>query len=77
MPRFFTGDELGSVKSIRYSQDAASKEWKSDVAVVSSLPGEAKSVPVQKLAFSVNGADRLVSCSDSALAVSTDVDALK
>ncbi|KAI0736961.1 hypothetical protein C8Q72DRAFT_34813 [Fomitopsis betulina] len=60
MPRFFTGDELGSVKSIRYSQDAASKEWKSDVAVVSSLPGEAKSVPVQKLAFSVNGADRLL-----------------
>ena len=64
MPRFFTGDELGSVKSVRYAQDGGSKEWKSDVTVVSSMAGlEAKPAPVQKLAFSATGAGGLVSCS--------------
>ncbi|KAH9934804.1 uncharacterized protein B0H18DRAFT_1082581 [Fomitopsis serialis] len=58
MPRFFTGDELGSVKAIRCSQDSATKEWKSDVQIISSTASDARPVPVQKLAFSVVGADR-------------------
>ena len=77
MPRFFTGDELGSVKAIQYSQDVASKEWKSDVTLISSVNSEAKPVPVQRLAFHANDADRVVSSSDTRLAVSTDVDTLK
>ncbi|KZT69002.1 hypothetical protein DAEQUDRAFT_298805 [Daedalea quercina L-15889] len=66
MPRFFAGDELGSVKSIRYVRDPASKEWKSDTKIISSISGEAKPIPVQKLAFSVVSADRVLTsaCAD-------------
>ncbi|TFY63991.1 hypothetical protein EVJ58_g2931 [Rhodofomes roseus] len=60
MPRFFTGDELGSVKSVRYLQDSVEKQWKPEVHIISSTPAEARPVPVQKLAFSVVGTDKVL-----------------
>ena len=77
MPRFFTGDELGSVKSIRYAQHGESNEWKSEVTVVSSTVGEARPIPVQKLAFSEAGVDGLVSSPNGDASMDTDVDTLK
>ncbi|PCH38250.1 hypothetical protein WOLCODRAFT_149194 [Wolfiporia cocos MD-104 SS10] len=50
MPRFFTGDELGSVKSVRYTQGNTPKEWKPDIVTWQEGDGRAKAV--QKLAVS-------------------------
>ena len=49
MPRFFTGDELGSVKSIRYAQDVESKQWKPEVTVLSGDSSAGRVKAIQKL----------------------------
>ncbi|OCH95506.1 hypothetical protein OBBRIDRAFT_809688 [Obba rivulosa] len=62
MPRFFSGDELGTVKSIRFSQSEGSKEWKSEVTTV--VPGISdnpdKARAIQKLAVEQNENETLL-----------------
>ena len=48
MPTFITGDELGSIKSVSFTQPEG-KEWKSDV--VSIRAGEMKTQAIQKMAL--------------------------
>ncbi len=50
MPRFFTGDALGAIKAVDYSQNG-SKEWTSSTKIL--FQGqEGKNKAIQKLALS-------------------------
>jgi ribosome biogenesis protein NSA1 len=51
MPRFYAGDDLGTIKSISYSHDAETKQWKAETCILSddALTGKAKAI--QKLAL--------------------------
>lgn len=63
MPRFFTGDELGTVKSIRYSQGENPKEWKADSFVLAEGGADGKTRAVQKLSVCSTESGSLVSSS--------------
>lgn len=60
MPRFLTADELGTVKSIRYSPADTPKEWKADIAVLAEGGTEGKVSVVQKLAAAHVSSEYLV-----------------
>lgn len=51
MPRFYTGDELGALKSVAYTPGENPKEWKPTTTVL--IPGSSSgySKTVQKLAL--------------------------
>ncbi|KAI0637075.1 hypothetical protein C8Q77DRAFT_1154947 [Trametes polyzona] len=61
MPHFFSGDELGAIKSISYTQAENAKEWKATATTL--VPGSAesgRSKTVQKLAVHSAGANTLL-----------------
>lgn len=51
MPQFYTGDELGAIKSIKYARDVETKQWKADVQTVFGEASAGKAKAVQKLAL--------------------------
>ncbi|OBZ75240.1 WD repeat-containing protein 74 [Grifola frondosa] len=51
MPRFFVGDELGAVKSIRYTPEENNKEWKVESNILVAGGSSGKTKAVQKLAL--------------------------
>ncbi|KAH9901282.1 hypothetical protein C8Q73DRAFT_662670 [Cubamyces lactineus] len=61
MPRFFSGDELGAIKSISYSQGSSPKEWKVSTTVL--VPGDSsgRSKTIQKLAVQSQDSNTLLS----------------
>ncbi|KAI0646948.1 hypothetical protein C8Q79DRAFT_1009105 [Trametes meyenii] len=61
MPHFFSGDELGALKSISYTQGENLKEWKATTTVL--VPGSSSSrdKTVQKLAVHTSGSNTLLS----------------
>lgn len=63
MPHFFSGDELGSVKSVKFSKSEDSKSWKPEVrTVVSGLDSESadKTRAIQKLVVAQNDSETSV-----------------
>lgn len=60
MPHFFSGDELGAIKSISYAPGETRNEWKPTTTVL--VPGSpsGRSKTVQKLAVHSAGSDTLV-----------------
>lgn len=60
MPRFFTGDELGTVKAVTYSSVENGKEWKASASVLVPGSSSSRSKTVQKLALHHSGSDTLV-----------------
>ena len=50
MSQFYTGDELGAIKSVKYTLDVETKQWKADVHTVSAEEASSgKAKAVQKL----------------------------
>ncbi|RPD66026.1 hypothetical protein L226DRAFT_608942 [Lentinus tigrinus ALCF2SS1-7] len=61
MPRFFTGDELGAIKSVAYATGGDDgKEWKASTSVLVSGSSSGRSKTVQKLALHRAGSDTLL-----------------
>ncbi|KAH9854122.1 hypothetical protein C2E23DRAFT_819680 [Lenzites betulinus] len=61
MPHFFTGDELGAIKSVSYAQSGAEKEWKASATVLVPGSSSGRSKTVQKLAVHAAGPNTLLS----------------
>ncbi|KAI0361982.1 hypothetical protein OH77DRAFT_1515308 [Trametes cingulata] len=61
MPHFFSGDELGAIKSISYAQGDNPKEWKASTTILvpASTSGHSKSI--QNLALHSSGPESLLS----------------
>ncbi|GJE87198.1 hypothetical protein PsYK624_032810 [Phanerochaete sordida] len=51
MPLFYAGDELGSVKSVRYSRDPENKQWKAESSVLVGDASAGRAKAIQKLAM--------------------------
>ncbi|KAL7283312.1 hypothetical protein ACG7TL_002741 [Trametes sanguinea] len=50
MPHFFSGDELGAIKSINYTQGSNEKEWKASTNVLVPGSSSGRTKTIQKLA---------------------------
>ncbi|KAI0670485.1 hypothetical protein C8Q78DRAFT_974794 [Trametes maxima] len=61
MPHFFSGDELGAIKSISYAPSESSKEWKATTTVLVAGSSSGRDKTVQKLAVHASGSDTLLS----------------
>ncbi|OJT15748.1 WD repeat-containing protein 74 [Trametes pubescens] len=61
MPHFFSGDELGAIKSVSYAQGEKKNEWKPTTTIL--VPGSTsgRSKTVQKLAVHSAGSETLLS----------------
>ncbi|KAI0831196.1 hypothetical protein BC628DRAFT_1500109 [Trametes gibbosa] len=61
MPHFFSGDELGAIKSVLYTQAESTKEWKASSTVLVPGSSSSRSKTVQKLAVYAAGPNTLLS----------------
>lgn len=61
MPRFFTGDELGAIKSVKYTHDVESKQWKPEVTVLAGDASAGRVKAIQKLTMQADEDNILVS----------------
>ena len=57
MPQFYTGDELGSIKSLKYTRDVETKQWKAEASIISGDASTSKAKGIQKLALHRDGED--------------------
>ena len=66
MPRFFTGDELGNVKSFMYAPSSTA-ESKVTITTLYDASGKGKGCAVQKLAIHTSGDGPIVRCQELCL----------
>ena len=62
MPRFYTGDELGSIKSVHYTRDVESKQWKAESSILVGDASAGRVKAIQKLALHANEDDSALVC---------------
>ncbi|KAI0093605.1 hypothetical protein BDY19DRAFT_1044938 [Irpex rosettiformis] len=64
MPRYFTGDELGSIKSVSFKQTNGGKEWETSVdSLIEGSSSASRSRAIQKLVLTSNpegGSEKLL-----------------
>lgn len=62
MLQYFTGDELGSLKSVKYSREGEAKEWKATSITLASEASTGRVRAVQKLAVRTDGTEKTWVC---------------